>query len=122
MLGTPDQPEAYTAPWCAGREPSGGWLGALVMRNTYLARPCWQRSSPHSTWLLAPVRAILGIGASWFELVLPQLGFEIRHSVTSSNRLEEALQVSANGQGWRPTFSAVVHHQIVRWRTVSRRM
>lgn len=51
-------------------------------------------------------RAILGIGAGWFELEHRQLGFEFGTFTERFNRLEEALQIiNPMIKGERPTFS-----------------
>jgi hypothetical protein len=51
-------------------------------------------------------RAILGIGAGWFELEHQQLGFEFGTFTERFNRLEEALQIlDPMIKGERSTFS-----------------
>ncbi|ETW25262.1 oxidoreductase [Mycobacterium gastri 'Wayne'] len=51
-------------------------------------------------------RAILGIGAGWFELEHRQLGFEFGTFTDRFQRLEEALQIlDPMIKGERPTFS-----------------
>ena len=51
-------------------------------------------------------RAILGIGAGWFELEHQQLGFEFGTFTDRFKRLEEALQIlQPMIKGERPTFS-----------------
>jgi alkanesulfonate monooxygenase SsuD/methylene tetrahydromethanopterin reductase-like flavin-dependent oxidoreductase (luciferase family) len=51
-------------------------------------------------------RAILGIGAGWFELEHRELGFEFGSFTDRFNRLEESLQIlQPMIKGERPTFS-----------------
>ncbi|BBX58728.1 hypothetical protein MSHO_40730 [Mycobacterium shottsii] len=107
MLGTPDQPmlEAYTALGALATATERLQLGTLVTGNTY-----------RNTALLAKIittldvvsagRAVLGIGAGWFELEHRQLGYEFGTFTDRFNRLEEALQIlDPMIKGERPTFS-----------------
>jgi alkanesulfonate monooxygenase SsuD/methylene tetrahydromethanopterin reductase-like flavin-dependent oxidoreductase (luciferase family) len=56
-------------------------------------------------------RAILGIGAGWFELEHDQLGFEFGTFTDRFNRLGEALQIIMPMiKGERPTFSGKWYH------------
>ena len=56
-------------------------------------------------------RAILGIGAGWFELEHQQLGFEFGTFTERFEKLEEALQIIVPMiDGERPTFSGKWYH------------
>jgi F420-dependent oxidoreductase-like protein len=93
MLGSPDQPmlEAYTAL---------GALATATYRNpTLLAKVITTLD------VVSAGRAILGLGAGWFELEHRQLGFEFGTFTDRFNRLEEALQIlDPMIKGERSTF------------------
>ena len=56
-------------------------------------------------------RAVLGIGAGWFELEHQQLGFEFGTFTDRFERLDEALQIIAPMlRGERPTFDGKWYH------------
>jgi alkanesulfonate monooxygenase SsuD/methylene tetrahydromethanopterin reductase-like flavin-dependent oxidoreductase (luciferase family) len=56
-------------------------------------------------------RAILGLGAGWFELEHQQLGFEFDTFTERFEKLEEALQIIIPmTHGERPTFSGKWYH------------
>lgn len=77
MLGTPDQPmlEAYTALGALATATERLQLGALVTGNTYRS-PTLLAKIITTLDVVSAGRAILGIGAGWFELEHRQLGFE----------------------------------------------
>ena len=107
MLGTPDQPmlEAYTALGALATATERLQLGALVTGNTY-RNPTLLGKAITTLDVVSGGRAILGIGAGWYELEHRQLGFEFGTFTDRFNRLEEALQIlDPMIKGERPTFS-----------------
>ena len=107
MLGSPDQPmlEAYTALGALATATERVQLGALVTGNTY-RNPTLLAKAITTLDVVSAGRAILGIGAGWFELEHQQLGFEFGTFTERFNRLEEALQIlDPMVKGERSTFS-----------------
>ncbi len=107
MLGSPDQPmlEAYTALGALATATERVQLGTLVTGNTY-RNPALLAKTITTLDVVSQGRAILGIGAGWFELEHDQLGFEFGTFTDRFNRLEEALQIILPMiKGERPTFS-----------------
>jgi F420-dependent oxidoreductase-like protein len=107
MLGTPDQPmlEAYTALGALATATERVQLGTLVTGNTY-RNPTLLGKAITTLDVVSAGRAILGIGAGWFELEHDQLGFEFGTFTDRFNRLDEALQIVLPMiEGKRPTFS-----------------
>jgi F420-dependent oxidoreductase-like protein len=107
MLGTPDQPmlEAYTALGALATATERLQLGTLVTGNTY-RNPALLAKIITTLDVVSGGRAILGIGAGWYELEHQQLGFEFGTFTDRFNRLEEALQIlEPMIKGERPTFS-----------------
>jgi hypothetical protein len=107
MLGTPDQPmlEAYTALGALATATERVQLGTLVTGNTY-RNPTLLGKAITTLDVASAGRAILGIGAGWFELEHDQLGFEFGTFTDRFNRLDEALQIVLPMIGGkRPTFS-----------------
>ena len=107
MLGTPDQPmlEAYTALGALATATERLQLGTLVTGNTY-RNPALLGKIITTLDVVSGGRAILGIGAGWYELEHQQLGFEFGTFTDRFNRLEEALQIlDPMIRGERPTFS-----------------
>ncbi|OBK23380.1 LLM class F420-dependent oxidoreductase [Mycobacterium asiaticum] len=107
MLGTPDQPmlEAYTALGALATATERLQLGTLVTGNTY-RNPALLSKVITTLDVVSGGRAVLGLGAGWFELEHRQLGFEFGTFTDRFNRLEEALQIiDPMIKGERPTFS-----------------
>lgn len=107
MLGTPDQPmlEAYTALGALATATERLQLGTLVTGNTY-RNPALLAKIITTLDVVSAGRAILGIGAGWFELEHRQLGFEFGTFTDRFERLEEALQIlDPMITGERPTVS-----------------
>lgn len=107
MLGTPDQPmlEAYTALGALATATEHLQLGTLVTGNTY-RNPTLLGKIITTLDVVSAGRAILGIGAGWYELEHRQLGFEFGTFTDRFNRLEEALQIlDPMIRGQRPTVS-----------------
>ena len=106
-LGTPDQPmlEAYTALGGLATATERVQLGTLVTGNTY-RNPTLLAKAITTLDVMSQGRAILGIGAGWFELEHDQLGFEFGTFTDRFNKLYEALQIIVPMiKGERPTFS-----------------
>jgi F420-dependent oxidoreductase-like protein len=112
MLGAPDAPmlEAYTALGALATATKRLQLGTLVTGNTY-RNPTLLGKIITTLDVVSGGRAILGIGAGWFELEHRQLGFEFGTFTDRFNRLEEALQILVPMiKGERPTFSGDWYH------------
>ena len=107
MLGSPDQPmlEAYTALGALATATERVQLGTLVTGNTY-RNPTLLAKALTTLDVVSAGRAILGIGAGWFELEHDQLGYEFGTFTDRFNRLDEALEIILPMlKGERPTFS-----------------
>jgi F420-dependent oxidoreductase-like protein len=107
MLGTPDQPmlEAYTALGALATATKRLQLGTLVTGNTY-RNPTLLAKIITTLDVVSAGRAVLGLGAGWYELEHRQLGFEFGTFTDRFKRLEEALQIlEPMLKGDRPTFS-----------------
>src|SRR6202034_2130354 len=102
-----DQPmlEAYTALGALATATDRVQLGTVVTGNTY-RNPTLLAKVITTLDVVSAGRAILGIGAGWFELEHRQLGFEFGTFTERFNRLEEALQIlDPMIKGERSTFS-----------------
>jgi len=105
-LGTPDQPmlEAYTLLGALAGQTSRVQLSALVTGNTY-RNPALLAKAVTTLDVVSGGRAVLGIGAGWFELEHASLGFEFGTFTDRFSRLEEALQIiEPMLRGQRPTL------------------
>ena len=93
-LGEPDEPmlEAYTALGALASATEKIQLSTLVTGNTY-RNPTLLAKAVTTLDVVSGGRAILGIGAGWFELEHQQLGFEFGTFTDRFDRLEEALQI-----------------------------
>ncbi len=106
-LGTPDQPmlEAYTLLGALATATDRIQLSTLVTGNTY-RNPTLLAKAVTTLDVVSGGRAVLGIGAGWFELEHQQLGFDFGTFTDRFNRLDEALQIiEPMLRGERPTFS-----------------
>jgi F420-dependent oxidoreductase-like protein len=106
-LGTPDQPmlEAYTALGALATATEKVQLGTLVTGNTY-RNPTLLAKAITTLDVISQGRAILGIGAGWFELEHDQLGYDFGTFTDRFNKLNEALEIILPMiKGERPTFS-----------------
>ena len=104
-LGTPDQPmlEAYTALGGLATVTERVQLGTLVTGNTY-RNPTLLAKAITTLDVISQGRAILGIGAGWFELEHDQLGYEFGTFTDRFNKLDEALEIILPMlKGERPT-------------------
>lgn len=105
-IGEPDEPmlEAYTALAGIAAATESIQLSALVTGNTY-RNPAMLAKTVSTLDVVSGGRAVLGIGAGWFELEHRQLGFEFGTFTDRFERLDEALQIIAPMlRGERPTF------------------
>ena len=106
-IGTPDEPmlEAYTALGALATATSTVQLSALVTGNTYRNPPMLAKSVT-TLDVVSKGRAILGIGAGWFEREHTDFGYEFGTFTERFERLEEALNIIAPMlRGEAPTFS-----------------
>ncbi|BBY22557.1 LLM class F420-dependent oxidoreductase [Mycobacterium stomatepiae] len=105
-LGEPDEPmlEAYTALGALASVTERVQLSTLVTGNTY-RNPTLLAKTITTLDVVSAGRAILGIGAGWFELEHRQLGFDFDSFTERFEKLEEALQIIVPMlHGDRPTF------------------
>ncbi|AYG02748.1 LLM class F420-dependent oxidoreductase [Gryllotalpicola protaetiae] len=93
-IGTPDQPmmEAYSTLAALAASTSTIQLSALVTGNTY-RNPAALAKTVSTLDVISHGRAILGIGAGWFELEHEQLGFDFDTFTERFEKLDEALQI-----------------------------
>jgi len=106
-LGEPDEPmlEAYTALGALASATERVQLSTLVTGNTY-RNPTLLAKEITTLDVVSGGRAILGLGAGWFELEHQQLGFEFGTFTERFEKLEEALQIIIPmTHGERPSFS-----------------
>lgn len=106
-LGEPDEPmlEAYTTLGALATATERLQLSTLVTGNTY-RNPTLLAKAVTTLDVVSGGRAILGIGAGWFELEHRQLGFEFDTFTERFEKLEEALQIIVPmTHGDRPTFT-----------------
>ncbi|WP_336085703.1 LLM class F420-dependent oxidoreductase [Nocardia sp. SSK8] len=112
LLGAPDEPmlEAYSALSALATTTERIQLSALVTGNTY-RNPALLAKTVSTLDVVSGGRAVLGIGAGWFELEHQQYGFEFGTFTERFERLDEALQIiTPMLRGERPTFSGKWYH------------
>ncbi|MFD0525421.1 TIGR03560 family F420-dependent LLM class oxidoreductase [Paractinoplanes durhamensis] len=106
-IGTPDQPmlEAYTALAALATATETIQLSTLVTGNTYRNPPMLAKTVT-TLDMVSHGRAILGIGAGWFEREHDDFGYEFGTFTDRFERLEEALNIIAPMlRGENPTFA-----------------
>jgi F420-dependent oxidoreductase-like protein len=106
-LGEPDEPmlEAYTGLAALAASTERVQLSTLVTGNTY-RNPTLLAKMITTLDVISGGRAVLGLGAGWFELEHQQLGYEFGTFTERFEKLEEALQIIIPMiHGERPTFS-----------------
>lgn len=106
VLGTPEEPmlEAYTALGALATATERIQLSTLVTGNTY-RNPALLAKTVTTLDVVSGGRAVLGIGAGWFELEHTGYGFEFGTFTDRFQRLEEALRIiQPMLRGQRPTF------------------
>jgi len=116
-IGTPDQPmlEAYTTLGALAASTSTIQLSTLVTGNTY-RNPALLAKCVTALDVVSKGRAILGIGAGWYEREHQDLGFEFGTFTDRFERLEEALEIILPMlRGEAPTFAG-------KWYTVNTAM
>jgi F420-dependent oxidoreductase-like protein len=93
-IGTIDQPmmEAYSTLAALAASTSTVQLSALVTGNTY-RNPSLLAKTVSTLDVISHGRAILGLGAGWFELEHEQLGFDFDTFTERFEKLDEALQI-----------------------------
>ena len=84
--------EAYTALGALATATDHVALGALVTGNTY-RNPTLLAKAVTTLDMVSSGRAVLGMGAGWFELEHTQLGFEFGTFTLRFAKLEEALHI-----------------------------
>jgi F420-dependent oxidoreductase-like protein len=93
-IGAPDEPmlEAYTTLGALATATERVQLSTLVTGNTY-RQPTHLAKAVTALDVVSGGRAVLGIGAGWFELEHRELGFEFGTFTERFERLDEALQI-----------------------------
>lgn len=105
-IGTPDQPmlECYTTLGALASATSSIQLSALVTGNTYRNPPLLAKTVT-TLDVVSAGRAILGIGAGWFEQEHHDYGYDFGTFTQRFEKLEEALQIIGPMlRGEKPTF------------------
>lgn len=111
-IGTPDQPmlECYSALAALATATQRVQLSAMVTGNTY-RNPTLLAKTVTTLDVVSGGRAVLGIGAGWYELEHQQLGFEFGTFTDRFARLDEALSIiEPMLRGQRPTVSGHWYH------------
>lgn len=95
-IGTPDQAmlESYTTLGALAQHTSTIQLSTLVTGNTY-RNPAMLAKTVTTLDVVSHGRAILGIGAGWFEREHHDFGYEFGSFAERFERLEEALGIIA---------------------------
>lgn len=115
FVGVPDEPmfEAYTLLGALAARTTTASLGALVTGVTY-RNPALVAKEVTAIDVLSGGRAVLGLGAAWYEEEHRALGFRFPPLAERFERLEEALQICrAMFQEDAPSFSGR-HYRIER--------
>jgi F420-dependent oxidoreductase-like protein len=111
-IGTPDNPmlEAYTTLGALASATSSIQLSTLVTGNTYRNPPMLAKTVT-TLDVVSKGRAVLGIGAGWFEREHNDFGWEFGTFTDRFERLEEALEIIAPMlRGENPTFDGKWYH------------
>jgi len=111
-LGAPDEPmlEAYSALSALATATSRIQLSALVTGNTYRHPPVLAKTVT-TLDVVSGGRAVLGIGAGWYELEHQAFGLDFGTFTQRFERLDEALQIIVPMlRGERPTFDGKWYH------------
>jgi alkanesulfonate monooxygenase SsuD/methylene tetrahydromethanopterin reductase-like flavin-dependent oxidoreductase (luciferase family) len=93
-LGGPDQPilESYTLLGALAASTSRVQLGTLVTGVTY-RNPALLAKIITTLDIISGGRAVLGIGAAWYDVEHEALGFDFPPVKERMDRLEEAVQI-----------------------------
>lgn len=111
-LGEPDEPmlESYTALAALATATETIQLSALVTGNTY-RNPALLAKTVTTLDVISDGRAVLGIGAGWYELEHLQYGFEFGTFTERFERLGEALEIIVPMlRGQRPSYEGKWYH------------
>ncbi|MGW4242341.1 LLM class F420-dependent oxidoreductase [Nocardia sp. NPDC004722] len=94
LLGAPEEPmlEAYTALSGLAASTERIQLSALVTGNTY-RNPALTAKTVTTLDVVSRGRAVLGIGAGWFELEHQAYGYDFGTFTERFEKLEEALEI-----------------------------
>lgn len=102
--------ECYTTLGALASVTSTVQLSALVTGNTY-RNPALLAKTVTTLDVVSHGRAVLGIGAGWFEKEHQEYGFEFGTFTQRFERLEESLQIIGPMlRGEEPTFSGAWYH------------
>ena len=110
-MGGPSQPmlDAYTLLGAIAARTSRVRLGALVTGVTY-RNPAHLAKIVTTLDVISAGRAILGIGAAWYDVEHEGLGFDFPSAGERLDRLEEALQICRGMfAGASPTFDGTYY-------------
>jgi F420-dependent oxidoreductase-like protein len=110
-MGGPSQPmlDAYTLLGALAARTSRIRLGALVTGVTY-RNPAHLAKIVTTLDVISAGRAILGIGAAWYDVEHVGLGFDFPPAGERLDRLEEALQICrAMFDGSAPSFDGTYY-------------
>jgi F420-dependent oxidoreductase-like protein len=110
-MGGPTQPmlDAYTLLGAIAARTTSVRLGALVTGVTY-RNPAHLAKIVTTLDVISAGRAILGIGAAWYDVEHEGLGFVFPPAGERLDRLEEALQICrAMFTGANPTFEGTYY-------------
>jgi F420-dependent oxidoreductase-like protein len=113
MMGRPDQEmfEAYTLLGAIAARTERVRLGTLVTGVTY-RHPSHLAKAVTALDVISSGRALLGIGAAWFELEHQSLGFEFPPLTVRYEHLVDALEI-CRGMFTQPsTTYAGTHHSV----------
>ncbi|HVC71048.1 MAG TPA: LLM class F420-dependent oxidoreductase [Acidimicrobiales bacterium] len=116
-LGGPTQPmlEAYTLLGAIGARTRRVRLGTLVTGVTY-RNPALLAKTVTTLDLISGGRAILGIGAAWYDVEHNGLGVRYPPDGERLDRLEEAVQICrAMFRGQRPSFAGRYYRTDEAW-------
>lgn len=111
-IGSPDQPmlECYTTLSALSGVTERVQLSAMVTGNTY-RNPTLLAKTVTTLDVVSGGRAVLGIGAGWYELEHQQLGFEFGTFGERFSRLDESLSIIVPMlRGERPTVDGRWYH------------
>jgi F420-dependent oxidoreductase-like protein len=110
-MGGPSQPmlDAYTLLGAIAARTSRVKLGTLVTGVTY-RNPAHLAKIVTTLDVISGGRAILGIGAAWYDVEHDGLGFDFPSAGERLDRLEEALQICRGMfDGTTPTFDGAYY-------------
>ncbi|AKU15613.1 LLM class F420-dependent oxidoreductase [Luteipulveratus mongoliensis] len=106
MIGKPEEPmlESYTALAAIAGATESVQLSTLVTGVTY-RNPAHLAKTVTTLDVISGGRAVLGLGAGWFELEHDEMGYEFGTFTDRFERLEEGLQIiQPMLRGENPTF------------------